>query len=82
MLRSATDGILAANRARSGPSPDAAALRRQALALIDAPRLPRLLWVDDHPDGNRFEADMLARLQIELVQVRSTEEALARLRTG
>lgn len=79
VLRSATDGILAANRARSGPSPDTTALRRQALALIDTPRMPRLLWVDDHPDGNRYEADMLARLQIELVQVTSTDAALAQL---
>lgn len=81
VLDNAAAGILAAQQARGGPAPSTAALQRQALALIDGDHLPRVLWVDDHPEGNLAEADMLARLQIELVQVRSTEEALARLRS-
>lgn len=81
VLDNAAAGILAAQQARGGPLPSPAALQRQALALIDCDHLPRVLWVDDHPDGNLAEADMLARLQIELVQVRSTDEALARLQS-
>jgi TIR domain len=77
VLDNAAAGILAAQQARGGPAPSPAALHRQALALIDCDHLPRVLWVDDHPEGNLAEADMLARLQ--MVQVRSTDEALARL---
>lgn len=80
VLASAGAGILAAQQARSSPLPDTASLRRQTLALLGASHLPRLLWVDDVPEGNQHEAEMLARLQIELVQVRSTDEALALLR--
>jgi CheY-like chemotaxis protein len=81
VLDNAAAGILAAQQARGGPAPSPAALHRQALALIDCDHLPRVLWVDDHPEGNLAEAEMLARLQIELVQVRSTDEALARLQS-
>jgi CheY-like chemotaxis protein len=79
VLDNAAAGILVAQAARDGQAPEPQALRRQALALIDADHMPRLLWVDDHPEGNLAEADMLARLQIEVVQVRSTEEAMALL---
>jgi CheY-like chemotaxis protein len=80
VLASASAGILAAQRARSSTLPAPAALHDQAMALLGASHLPRLLWVDDMPEGNGHEAEMLARLQIELVQVRSTDEALALLR--
>lgn len=80
VLASADAGILTAQRARNCPDPDAASLRRQTMALLGASHMPRLLWVDDVPEGNQHEAEMLARLQIELVQVRSTDEALALLR--
>jgi len=81
VLDNAAAGVQAAQMARGGQAPDPATLRHQALALIDCDHQPRVLWVDDHPDGNLREADMLARLQIELVQVRSTEDALARLQS-
>ncbi|MDZ7589774.1 MAG: TIR domain-containing protein [Rubrivivax sp.] len=68
-----------ATAARGGPAPDAGALRAQAQRLIDTPRPPRVLWVDDHPANNRAETDTLARLQIEVEPVRSTDEALAAL---
>lgn len=80
VLASASAGIAAAQQARSSPMPDAPALRRQTMALLGANHQPRLLWVDDQPDNNLHEADMLARLQIEVVQVRSTDAALALLR--
>jgi CheY-like chemotaxis protein len=80
VLGSANAGIRAAQQARGSAQPDPASLRRQTMALLGASHLPRLLWVDDQPAGNAHEADMLARLQIEVVQVRSTEEALALLR--
>jgi CheY-like chemotaxis protein len=50
-----------------------------ALALIDMPAQKRVLWVDDQPEGNRHEVAALAKLQIEVVSVRNTDEALARL---
>ncbi len=50
-----------------------------ALALIDMPDQKRVLWVDDKPEGNRHEIAALAKLQIEIVTVHSSEEALARL---
>ena len=55
-------------------------LQRDAQALIDRVDAVRVLWVDDHPDNNLNERAMLAKLQIEVVTVRSTDEALARLR--
>ncbi|MCV2218015.1 TIR domain-containing protein [Thauera sp. Sel9] len=50
-----------------------------AQALIDMPEQKRVLWVDDRPEGNRHEIAALAKLQIEVVTTRNTEEALARL---
>lgn len=38
-----------------------------------------LLWVDDRPAGNYFEAAALTKLQIEVVAVTSTDAALARI---
>jgi len=52
---------------------------REAVALIDRPEAIRLLWVDDQPRNNLNERAMLARLQIEVVAVASTAEALARI---
>ena len=80
VLVSASDSIMAAQQSRQRPPPEPALLRRQAMALLAADHMPRLLWVDDQPEGNEYEAVMLARLQIEVVQVRSTDEALALLR--
>ena len=54
------------------------AVQREAMALIDRPEPMRVLWVDDQPDGNRAERSLLARLQIEVVAVASTADALAR----
>ena len=50
-----------------------------AEALIDMPEQKRVLWVDDQPDNNRHELAALAKLQVEVVCVRSTAEALDRL---
>ena len=50
-----------------------------AVALIDMPAQKRVLWVDDQPEGNRHEVAALAKLQIEVVSVRNTDQALARL---
>ena len=54
-------------------------LQRDAQALIDRVDAVRVLWVDDRPDNNLRERAMLAKLQIEVVTARSTDEALARL---
>ncbi|MEO8629811.1 MAG: toll/interleukin-1 receptor domain-containing protein [Betaproteobacteria bacterium] len=54
-------------------------LNHGARALIDLPKQKRVLWVDDRPEGNLHEAAALAKLQIEVVGVRSTDEALSRI---
>ena len=65
--------------AKGGAAPDASEVRDQAMRLIDLPDATRVLWVDDHPEGNAAEIAALARLQIEVVTVRSTADALTRL---
>ena len=54
----------------------AAVLQAQTRALIDLADQQRILWVDDRPEGNRFEIAALAKLQVEVVTARSTDEAL------
>jgi len=71
--------IVQAQRQRSATPLDAkgaASLQAQTRALIDLPDQQRVLWIDDCPEGNRFEAAALAKLQIEVVTARSTDEAL------
>ena len=53
------------------------AVEQQAQSLIDQAAPMRVLWVDDHPDNNLNERRMLARLQIEVVAVTRTADALA-----
>ncbi|MBP6901934.1 MAG: TIR domain-containing protein [Burkholderiaceae bacterium] len=52
---------------------------QEARALIDLAEPPRLLWVDDRPEGNRHERALLAQLQIEVVCAISTAQALGLL---
>lgn len=54
-------------------------LQQGTRALIDVPDQKRILWVDDRPENNRQEMAVLAKLQIEVVAVRSTDEALRRM---
>lgn len=68
-----------ANTAKGGAALDEREVRSQARRLIDLPESKRVLWVDDHPENNAAEAGALAKLQIEVAAVRSTDEALARL---
>ena len=73
-----------ATKTRGGQGMDSAKADYYARALIDAPDQKRILWVDDRPDHIRLEtaaleAAALTKLQIEVVTVASTEEALARL---
>ena len=62
----------------SAPLTTASAARVQAQTrlLIDLSEQQRILWVDDCPEGNRFEVAALAKLQIEVVIACSTDEAL------
>lgn len=64
-----------------GATIDRGATERAALALVDAPDQKRVLWVDDRPSNNRLESVALAKLQVEVVAVTSTDAALARLAT-
>lgn len=83
VLDSIRSPLTAAARERGVAAPDAARLNRDAQWLIDrrdAP--PRILWVDDRPEGNRHERAALARLQIEVVCVTDSDAALARLAPG
>ena len=68
-----------ANTAKGGAALDEREVRSQARRLIDLPESKRVLWVDDHPNNNTAEVGALAKLQIEVAAVRSTDEALARL---
>lgn len=52
---------------------------QEARALIDLAEPPRLLWVDDRPEGNLHERALLAQLQIEVVCAISTAQALGLL---
>jgi CheY-like chemotaxis protein len=74
-----TRRIAEANTAKGGAALDETEVRSQALHLIDVSDSKRVLWVDDHPESNAAEAAALAKLQIEVTAVRSTDEALARL---
>lgn len=74
-----TQQIAQANAARGGATVDAAELRRQAMQMIDMPELKCVLWVDDHPENHAAECAALAKLQIEVAAVGSTDEALAQL---
>lgn len=86
ILQGVIDGVVSrvqeARAARQeAPLRDGAvdALRQGAMSLIDMEDARRVLWVDDRPRNNVYEAGMLARLQIEVVPVRSTDEALQAL---
>jgi CheY-like chemotaxis protein len=74
--------ISSANVGKGGGVLDSQQVQRQARRLIDVPDAKRLLWVDDHPENNTSERAALARLQIEVVAVRSTTDALAQLEGG
>jgi CheY-like chemotaxis protein len=74
-----TQRISQANASKGGATLDEADVRRQARCLIDLQESKHVLWVDDHPENNTGEAAALAKLQIEVTAVRSTDEALARL---
>lgn len=71
--------VTEAAKARGGHDLDLEKTGQYARALIDAPDQKRILWVDDRPDNNRFETAALAKLQLEVVAVTSTKDALARL---
>ena len=70
-----------AARMRGVADIDSAEAEDMAAALIDMPEQKRVLWVDDKPEANRHEVAALAKLQIEVVGVHSTDDALARLDT-
>jgi CheY-like chemotaxis protein len=69
-----------AYRERHLPAPAAAHLR--AFAVLSARLAPlvrdrRVLWVDDHPEGNAAEAKLLRRLGVEIEGATDTQKALA-----
>lgn len=74
--------VMTANAAKGGGALEIDQVQRQARRLIDVPDAKRVLWVDDLAGSNTAEQAALARLQIEVVAVRSTGEALERLDPG
>lgn len=54
---------------------------RRAQRARDVAAGARVLWVDDRPDGNRYEILLLRSLGIEVVTATSTREAVQRLET-
>jgi CheY-like chemotaxis protein len=84
VVREFSECVTRAANARGVQRIDKEQADRYARVLIDAPDQKRILWVDDRPDHIRLEtaaleAAALTKLQIEVVTVTSTEEALARL---
>ena len=68
-----------ASIAKGSSLPNPALVRDQAQTLIDTFDQKRVVWVDDRPEGNQSEIAALSKLQIEVVIVRSTDEAMARI---
>ena len=81
MIGSFANELSVAARMRGVADIDSAEAEDMAAALIDMPEQKRVLWVDDKPEANHHEVAALAKLQIEVVAVHSTDDALARLDT-
>ena len=81
MIGSFANELSVAARMRGVADIDSAEAEDMAAALIDMPDQKRVLWVDDKPEANHHEVAALAKLQIEVVAVHSTDDALARLDT-
>ena len=81
MIGSFANELSVAARMRGVADIGSAEAEDMAAALIDMPEQKRVLWVDDKPEANRHEVAALAKLQIEVVAVHSTDDALARLDT-
>lgn len=79
VLNGFTTQVREASAKRGGGTVNEATLRRQAIGLIDEPDQKRVLWVDDHPENNAYEAAALAKLQIDVVTVTSTGAAMQAL---
>ena len=79
VLNSSVERLASAAEARGGSITESAA-RATALDLVDLPDQKRILWVDDRPSNNRREIETLAGLQIEVVTVTGTGDAMARLK--
>ncbi|HRI39727.1 MAG TPA: response regulator, partial [Nitrospira sp.] len=79
VVREFSDRIVEAGKARGMDAIDQAQTERYASLLIDVPDQKRVLWVDDRPNNNRMETAALNKLQIEVVPVIGTKEALGRL---
>ena len=81
MIGSFANELSVAARMRGVADIGSAEAEDMAAALIDMPEQKRVLWVDDKPEANHHEVAALAKLQIEVVAVHSTDDALARLDT-
>ena len=79
MVDGFSNALSVAARMRGVEDIGSAEAEEMATALIDMPDQKRVLWVDDKPEANRHEIAALAKLQIEVVAVHSTDDALARL---
>ena len=81
MIDGFANELSTAARVRGVADISASEAAHTALKLVDMPEQKRVLWVDDKPAGNRHEIAALAKLQVEVVSTRSTDEALTRLDT-
>jgi CheY-like chemotaxis protein len=82
LLTAVSQQVDEAGRLRNEPRLSEAAtrdLQAGVRTLIDLPEQKRILWVDDRPDGNRYETAVLAKLQIEVVTALNTAQALQRI---
>jgi CheY-like chemotaxis protein len=79
VLKEFSAQVVEAGKTRGIGAVDQAQTERYARRLIDAPDQKRILWVDDRPGNNQKETAALNKLQIEVVSVTGTKEALRRL---
>ncbi len=82
LLAAVSHQVDEAGRLRQAPrltGTAARVLQEGVQTLIDLPEQKRVLWVDDRPEGNRYETAVLAKLQIEVVTALSTQQALLRI---
>jgi CheY-like chemotaxis protein len=73
-----------AERVKDTDAPEAARIVRSAITTAALPKYEgkRILWVDDHPENNAYEARMFKSLGIVVDQKTSTKDALDALSTN
>lgn len=64
----------------ASPSQVAAAISGASRSRLSGMRPYHILWVDDHPENNEYEAQAMSALGFRVDIARSTKEAMGRIR--